>query len=177
MKFGETLKNSLREDWEEHYIDYGKLKKLLREKETEPSDWTEQDESKFVEELVNVQIEKVNSFHSKIASDLKDRVNVCETKLEPFTLEGKQNPQVPEQPQTEQETKEVLNGVHEELDAISKEIASLYKFARLNFTACLKAAKKHDRLKQYKIRPLVQVRLSSLPFSSEDHSPLLYRYV
>ncbi|KAF3160160.1 Phosphate metabolism transcription protein [Orbilia oligospora] len=173
MKFGETLKKSLKEEWKDNYIDYGKLKKLLREKDPEPTQWTEQDESNFVEELVNVQIEKVNTFHAKLGAELKDRVNNCEAKLEPLAQnsEGK----AAAKDTVDENTKQLLATVTQELDTISKEIADLYKFARLNFTACLKAAKKHDRLKQYKIRPLVQVRLSSLPFSSEDYSPLLYR--
>ncbi|KAF3918399.1 hypothetical protein ABW20_dc0105066 [Dactylellina cionopaga] len=172
MKFGETLKKALKEEWKDNYIDYSKLKKLLREKEAEPTQWTEQDESNFVEELVNVQIEKANAFHAKLGAELKDRVNACEAKLEPLAQnsEGKGPGNA-----ADEDTKLLLNTVSQELHNISKEIADLYKFARLNFTACLKAAKKHDRLKQYKIRPLVQVRLSSLPFSSEDYSPLLYR--
>ncbi|KAK6527871.1 Phosphate metabolism transcription protein [Arthrobotrys megalospora] len=174
MKFGETLKKSLKEEWKDNYIDYGKLKKLLREKDPEPTQWTEQDESNFVEELVNVQIEKVNAFHAKLGAELKDRVNACEAKLEPLLAQNAEG-KTTAKDAVDEETKQLLNTVTQELDTISKEIADLYKFARLNFTACLKAAKKHDRLKQYKIRPLVQVRLSLLPFSSEDYSPLLYR--
>ncbi|KAK6359574.1 Phosphate metabolism transcription protein [Orbilia brochopaga] len=187
MKFGETLKKSLKEEWKDNYIDYGKLKKLLREKESQPTQWTEQDESSFVEELVNVQIEKVNAFHSKVVAELKERVNGCEAKLEHLLQPAEEPAEGPEgaagaapsapsaAAAVDEETKQLLASVTEELDSISKQIADLYKFSRLNFTACLKAAKKHDRLKQYKIRPLVQVRLSSLPFSSEDYSPLLYR--
>ncbi|KAF3923311.1 hypothetical protein ABW21_db0202818 [Orbilia brochopaga] len=179
MKFGETLKKSLKEEWKDNYIDYGKLKKLLREKESEPTQWTEQDESEFVEELVNVQIEKVNAFHGKVAAEFKERVSACEARLEHLLqpAEGTEDDAAAPTaaPAVDDETKQLLADVTKELDSISKEIADLYKFSRLNFTACLKAAKKHDRLKQYKIRPLVQVRLSSLPFSSEDYSPLLYR--
>ncbi|KAJ6260394.1 Vacuolar transporter chaperone [Drechslerella dactyloides] len=180
MKFGETLKKSLKEEWKDNYIDYSKLKKLLREKESEPTQWTEQDESSFVEELVNVQIEKVNTFHGKLAGELKERVNACEAKLEHLLQpaegpEGGSGAAPSAATAVDEETKQLLASVTQELDNISKEISDLYKFSRLNFTACLKAAKKHDRLKQYKIRPLVQVRLSSLPFSSEDYSPLLYR--
>ncbi|EPS37457.1 hypothetical protein H072_8845 [Dactylellina haptotyla CBS 200.50] len=171
MKFGSTLKRERKKEWVDNYIDYPKLKHLLREKEVEPTHWTEQDESNFVEELVNVQIEKVNSFHAKVGVELKERVNACEAKLEPLAQGSEQQGATT----SDDETKLLLHSVGQELDNISKEIADLYKFARLNFTACLKAAKKHDRLKQYKIRPLVQVRLSSLPFSSEDYSPLLYR--
>ncbi|KAF3931738.1 hypothetical protein ABW19_dt0208832 [Dactylella cylindrospora] len=180
MKFGSTLKKEIKEEWKDNYIDYAKLKKLLREKEPTPTEWTELDESSFVEELVNVQIEKVNAFHTKHGTELKERVNACEAKLEPVAqkAEGKNAEDAAEAPadkEIDEDTQKLLQEISQELDVISREIASLYKFARLNFTACLKAAKKHDRLKQYKIRPLVQVRLSSLPFSSEDYSPLLYK--
>ena len=55
MKFGQTLKKSIYKPWEASYIDYGKLKQLLREDNVDDNDgWTEDDEGAFVEELINV---------------------------------------------------------------------------------------------------------------------------
>ena len=70
-----------------------------------------------------------------------------------------------------------MNGVLQVLDNITKETNELEKYARINYTGFLKAVKKHDRKRggSYRIRPLLQVRLSALPFNKEDYSPLLYR--
>lgn len=185
MRFGKTLKSSIYPKWRENYIDYDKLKHLLRE-EDEETKWTEEDESTYVEELVNTQLEKVNSFHAKTGQELKQRTATCESKLEPLTQlsDGSGSSKTDDNAaegsgSTEnEENVKVLKEVSAELDAITHEVNELEKFSRINFTGFLKAAKKHDRLRPpYKVRPLLQVRLSALPFNSEDYSPLLYRCV
>ena len=93
MRFGRTLRNSIYEPWQSHYLDYAKLKHLLREDELDDEDpasslgnrtkrWTEEDETCFVEELLNVQLEKVNAFHADTLKRLRERTSECETKLE-----------------------------------------------------------------------------------------------
>ena len=93
MRFGKTLRNSTYEPWRSQYLDYAKLKRLLRESELNDGDaasnsddqarqWTEEDESIFVEELLNVQLEKVNAFHADTLKQLRERVSECEAKLE-----------------------------------------------------------------------------------------------
>ena len=189
MRFAKTLQDSIYEPWKAHYIDYKKLKRLLREEEAEPTrsssktgtnvkEWTEDDESAFVEELVNVQLEQVNGFHSQTINRLRERTSECETRLE--TYNGSNDSQLNQGAKDEDEKNTVeskLYGVLEELNSITEEINRLEKYSRLNYTGFLKAAKKHDRRRgsQYKVRPLLQVRLAALPFNSEDYSPLLYR--
>ncbi len=238
MRFGRTLRNSIYEPWKDHYIDYSKLKQLLRDdgssekgspnrEDEEKNNWTEDDEGKFVEELINVQLEKVNEWQVETYKQLRDRTTACESKLQPLlesavSGDDRAEPtnQVAERVEDgkgdgenkdgEQENAEAdadtgantadkdadsdktekqssqdghkgrqakLRDVLKELDNITKETNELEKFSRINFTGFLKAAKKHDRRRgrQYRVRPLLQVRLSALPFNSEDYSPLLYR--
>ena len=183
MRFGKTLKASIYAPWEHHYIDYSKLKRLLREHETESPPvegagsgggptWTEEDEETFVQELVNVQLDKVNAFQVETYKDLRARTSECESKLEPLVVEGDEAPV-----KDEEERKSIAQETLQELDSITREVSELEKFSRINFTGFLKAAKKHDRRRgaRYKVRPLLQVRLSQLPFNSEDYSPMLYR--
>ncbi|KAL6720120.1 Phosphate metabolism transcription protein [Lecanora helva] len=192
MRFGKTLKSSVYQPWESYYIDYGALKLLLRENdpEDESREWTEDDEGKFVEELINVQLERVNGFHNRKYQDIRDRTSECEAKLQELeNAEGGQElenaeggaAQDREKDQEKDEKNqniENLNEVLHDLDRISREISELEKYSRINFTGFLKAAKKHDRKRghRYKVRPLLQVRLAALPFNSEDYSPLLYRW-
>ena len=185
MRFGKTLKISAYEPWKENYVDYAKLKSLLREHETANGDrdgraWTDDDESRFVDELVNVQLEKVNTFQSEKYKELRERTAKCERELEQVAdLEKKgENGTDSKEPESGSQDPK-LSEVEKELDSISKEINELEKFSRINYTGFLKAAKKHDRRRgsNYKVRPLLQVRLAALPFNSEDYSPLLYRCV
>lgn len=181
MHFSRTLKKATYEPWKTNYIDYAKLKHLLRENDPDDDqqqEWTEDDESKFVEELVNVQLEKVNSFQEKTYKGLEERLSGCESQLEEFKPLGKDGETAEDGKREERPLNDdKLSKVLKELDSISKDVNELEKYSRINFTGFLKAAKKHDRKRgaNYKVRPLLQVRLAALPFNSEDYSPLLYR--
>lgn len=175
MRFGKTLSTSIYPPWKDKYIEYDKLKKLLREDETSPQgrgedgNWTEQDEETFVDELTNVQLEKVYQHQLETFNSLRDRTASAEAKLQPTANEGKDR--------SEDDNKKIAEETVKELDSISKEISELKKFSRVNYTGFLKAAKKHDRKrgKKYRVRPLLQVRMSQTPFNTEDYSPLLFR--
>ncbi|GAM33334.1 polyphosphate synthetase [Talaromyces pinophilus] len=180
MRFGKTLKASIYPPWEGKYIDYAKLKGLLRERELEGDDsdsetqpWTELDEESFVQELINVQLDKVNAFQSEMSQQLRDRTNACEAKLMPLARKSTGD----KDEASEDKRKEIANELVGELDQITREVSELEKYSRINFSGFLKAAKKHDRKRgaRYRIRPLLQVRLSQLSFNSEDYSPLLHR--
>jgi SPX domain protein involved in polyphosphate accumulation len=189
MRFGRTLHGSIYAPWKSHYIDYSKLKQLLKESDKssdndEVDEWTDADEGAFVEELVNVQLEKVHSFQVDMYKQLRERTSKCESKLEgliPLADKGKgrgaeagaKADAGPSEKSIQDQLKEVLG----ELDGITREINELEKFSRINFTGFLKAAKKHDRKRghKYRVKPLLQVRLGAHPFNSEDYSPLLYR--
>ena len=199
MRFGRTLKLSIYSPWRQNYIDYSKLKKLLKDDDSAPSspsieitdEWTEEDEGAFVHELVNVQLEKVHAFHKETHEKLRNRTAHCEAKLDDVAVaerreedgtatrngekdsDGNGKQPVPSEEEKQQVLKEVLS----ELDQITKETSELEKYSRINYTGFLKAAKKHDRKRgsSYRVRPLLQVRLATLPFNKEDFGPLLYR--
>jgi SPX domain protein involved in polyphosphate accumulation len=191
MRFGRTLKNSVYPPWKDQYIDYDKLKKLLRETksvdgssngsdEEAEDDWTEEDEGAFVEELVNVQLEKVHDFQAKMIQQLRDRTKECEQKLEPLGVAAKEEGEEKDESKEELpagKQKEILEEVLKKLDSITKETNELERYSRINYSGFLKATKKHDRKRgnAYRVRPLMQVRLAALPFYKEDYSPMLYR--
>lgn len=191
MRFGRTLRNSVYGPWKSHYIEYEKLKMMLREDEApegKPSpaafeqarEWTEEDESAFVDELVNVQLENVNAFHAETYKHLQDRTSKCEMNLERLVGPVANRENGGSATKLDDPKDEVAFGqVMAELDDITKEINELEKYSRMNYTGFLKAAKKHDRKRglKYRVRPLLQVRLAALPFNSEDYTPLLYRSV
>ncbi|KAL4769425.1 VTC domain-containing protein [Aspergillus nidulans var. acristatus] len=178
MRYGKTLRNSIYPPWSKSYIDYNKLKRLLRERDVIGDDsdtdatWTEQDEEAFVQELLNVQLDKVNAFQVQTSQQLRERTTACEDKLRPLAHTEGDTPAV-----AEEDRIRIASEVLPELDSITKEVSELEKYSRINFTGFLKAAKKHDRKRgaRYRVKPLLQVRLSQLPFNSEDYSPLVRR--
>ena len=201
MKFGTTLRKSVYAPWKDKYIDYDKLKKLLKDNEDDDS-WTADDESAFVDELANVQLEKVHNFITDISQKLRDRTTACEKKLEPLAIgiqaedkeDGKRDKEnkdgkgegllgdasgdASKKPEpSQQEREKILKEVLRELDNITKETKELESFSRVNFTAVIKATKKHDKLRgsSYRLRPFIDARIARHPLHTEDASPLLYR--
>jgi SPX domain protein involved in polyphosphate accumulation len=187
MKFGATLRKSIYPPWEDQYVDYDKLKRLLREDDDKP--WTSDDDTKFTEELANVQLDKVYNFKQDKAQKLRERTTACEKKLEPLAVglkveENKDGEEASSEnrdtSKTELEPEErerLLNEVLSELDGITKEVKELESYGRINYTAMIKATKKHDKLRgrSYRLRPFMNARLTEKPIHSEDQSSLLYR--
>ncbi|KAF1965852.1 SPX-domain-containing protein [Bimuria novae-zelandiae CBS 107.79] len=189
MKFGSTLHRSIYPPWKDQYIDYDKLKNLLREHDDDKP-WTADDVEKFTNELANVQLEKVYNFKNDVQEKLKERTTACEKKLEPLAIgvkaegEGKDEGvtskdkgKAKENASAGEEREKLLKEVLGELDGITKEVKELEKYGRMNYTAVIKATKKHDKLRgrSYRLRPFINARLTEKPIYTEDQSPLLYR--
>ncbi|CAI6329261.1 unnamed protein product [Periconia digitata] len=189
MKFGTTLRRSVYAPWKDHYVDYEKLKQLLRENDDDKQ-WTSDDVTRFTEELANVQLDKVYNFKKNTTQKLRERLSACEKKLEPLAvgIKSEDTEDKEDAPSyadvtaakpvvKEEDKKKILNQVLAELDAITKEVKELETYSRINYTAVLKATKKHDKLRgrSYRLRPFVNARLAEKPIYTEDHSPLVYR--
>lgn len=199
MKFGTTLRKSIYSPWRDQYVDYDKLKKLLKDNEDDDS-WTADDEEAFSHELATVQLEKVHGFVQQVSQKLRDRTSACEKKLEPLAIgirhedggDGKDATKNDEQGEglfaqagdgskkrelNKADREKLLNEVLEELDSITKETKELEGFSRMNYTAIIKATKKHDKLRgaSYRLRPFIDTSLARNPLQTEDASPLLYR--
>lgn len=179
MKFGKTLSNSIYGPWKDKYVDYDKLKGLLREAKDAQSgiqdNWTEDDEARFAEELLNIQLEKVNGFQTEKYQDIKARTAQCEAKLESLHLDI--GPSTNEASKASDSDEKLLRDILPELDSISNEISQLERFSRINFSGFRKIVKKHDRRRGagYRLRAILSSRLANLPLNTEDYSPLLYR--
>jgi SPX domain protein involved in polyphosphate accumulation len=168
MRFGKTLRKSIYPEWKDQYIDYAKLKSLLREDTDEVSRWTEDDENKFCDEIFNVQLEKVAAFQESTFRSLEQRASKASEKLHDLAPEeGSSKGTI---------TKERFRELEKELDGILDETKRLKKYSEINYTGFLKIVKKHDRKRgnNYKIRPMLMTSLSKRAFNSEQgYHPLL----
>lgn len=184
MRFGRTLQTSEYEAWKDKYLDYGKLKSMLREDDygMEDVSWTDDDETKFSDEIFNVQLEKVASFHESKFRELRDRVDVAFEKLRELAPPEREEQQGQEQKQPTSPRSEIttqrLKELEAELDTITNEVNELKRYGNLNYTGFLKIVKKHDRKRglRYKIRPLMMKSLADRPFNSEQaYAPMIHR--
>lgn len=155
MLFSQKLSEEVYEPWREHYIAYDQLKKLL--KESNPSaQWTDADETRFVETL-DKELDKVYGFETAKFNEISDRINAVEQQVSG----------------TQVVDSKALEPV---LEQIVSDATHIDKFRRLNYTGFTKLVRKHDRLHpQYRVMPLLQTRLQTLPFHGERYSPLLKR--
>jgi SPX domain protein involved in polyphosphate accumulation len=167
MRFEQTLQNSIYPPWKDHYVEYAKLKTMLRE-DDEDDRWTEDDENKFCDEILNIQVEKVANFQASTFKVLEDRATKAGGKLQNLAPEeGTKQGDI---------TTGRFKEIEEELDSIINETKELKKYSNINYTGFLKIVKKHDRKRgnNYKIRPMMQMTLSKRPFNFEQgYSPLL----
>ncbi|KAK0613861.1 VTC domain-containing protein [Immersiella caudata] len=173
MRFGKTLRQATYEPWKGKYIDYSKLKSILREDKPDDEDepWTEEDENRFCDEIFNTQLEKVAQFQEEKVKELRNRVDAAFDRLKDISTTDDGKPK----PKSDVETQQ-LRDFEAELDSITNDVKELQKYSNLNYTGFLKIVKKHDRKRgdRYKIRPMMQVSLSKRPFNSEQaYSPLL----
>lgn len=184
MRFGRTLQTSAHETWKDKYLDYAKLKNMLREDDYGDDDvaWTDDDETRFSDEIFNVQLEKVASFHKAKFHELRDRVDAAFEKLSdiapPNQQDQDQNQKGPAAPPRSETMTQRLKDLEAELDAITNEINELKRYSNLNYTGFLKIVKKHDRKRglRYKIRPLMMKSLADRPFNSEQaYAPMIHR--
>lgn len=155
MLFSEKLKNEVHTPWEQHYIAYDQLKKLLKESVSQ-DEWTELDESRFVQ-LLDKELDKVYTFEASKFEELSSRLGKSEEKAssveENFTKSDER-----------------------ELELILDDTTHLDRFRRINYTGFTKIVRKHDRLHpDYHVWPLLQARFRSSPFATEDYRPLLRR--
>lgn len=169
MLFGVKLANEIYPPWSDNYINYEKLKKLLKENALDShgskksSKWSDADESQFVKAL-DAELEKVYTFQTSQYEDLNKRIEALQGKADEITQSQKKDSV--EWPKFHQNVENVLAEAHE-----------LDHFARLNFTGFQKIVKKHDRLHPHynSVKALLSIRLKDLPFHSEDYSPLLHK--
>ena len=165
MLFGMKLATGIFPPWKDSYMNYDKLKELLKEDElnnrvNDDGFWTERDESRFVEEL-DGELEKVYGFQTEKYDALTARL----ARLE-------------DQTKTQEMIKELdLDTFQRILEDSLSEARELDTFARLNFTGFIKIVKKHEKLhpKYPSVKSLLEVRLKELPLHSEEYSPLLYQ--
>lgn len=180
MRFGKTLSTSEYDPWKDKYLDYGKLKNMLREDDYDGQDgaWTDDDETKFSDEIFNVQLSKVTSFHEAKFRELRDRVDAAFEKLKDLPAPGPSTEAGEDSAPRSEITTQRLKDLEAELDAITNEVNELKRYSNLNYTGFLKIVKKHDRKRglRYKIRPLMMKSLSDRPFNSEQaYAPFIHR--
>lgn len=147
MKFGEQLRSSVIQEYQWYYIDYDGLKNELKGptgplKAGKGLEWTEDDETRFVERLES-ELDKVHTKQKVKAMEISRRIAVSEREVKDVVNRlnerglGENGPSEEEFMLLEEDLSDIIADVHD-----------LAKFVQLNYTGFYKIIKKHDvRLK------------------------------
>ncbi|KGG52092.1 hypothetical protein DI09_20p90 [Mitosporidium daphniae] len=147
MKFGKQLANKVYSDWRFYYLEYDKLKEMLKERSDE--NFSEEDEALFVERL------------EKEVSKLQRKIQHYEDVFGRVSL-----PKLNEN---------AVAHFKQELGNIGFELGTLGRYTRLNFTGILKILKKHDKHTDYKLKPMFLLHFRNNPLYIHNMDILLLR--
>ncbi|ODQ80757.1 hypothetical protein BABINDRAFT_160971 [Babjeviella inositovora NRRL Y-12698] len=166
MKFGETLKSSLIQDYNFYYINYEDLKYAIKKGlATNQDRWSNTLEEEFLTTLEN-ELDKIHSFTKLKLTEINRRIKDSERLVyEVVSALNTPNPPLEEE----------FQDLEEELSDIIADVHDLAKFTRLNYTGFQKIIKKHDKLTGFHLRPIFQVRLEAKPFFKDDYDPLVVK--
>lgn len=156
MKFGRTFKEAILPEWRFYYMDYDRMKLLLKDRTSQGSFFAETDEAAFVESLEK-EMQKVYDFRDVKAGELTRHVQHCEN-----------SPSLSDFHDDQAELKS-------EIDRITVELSNLSQFSRLNYTAFMKILKKHDKHTEFMLKPMFMMRLNPRMQQTELLDSLIYR--
>ncbi|KAG1458117.1 hypothetical protein G6F56_006467 [Rhizopus delemar] len=140
-------------------FDYEQLKTILKQRPKEV--WSEQDESEFIEKL-ETDLSKVYNFQKTKYNEIQNLMETAHSRVN--KLCQKPSPGEEEFALSELELTSIIHDIHD-----------LAKFSRLNYTGFLKITKKHDKMTDWRLRPIFSVRLNSKPFYKENYDILIVR--
>jgi SPX domain protein involved in polyphosphate accumulation len=153
MKFGEQLRSSVIREYQWYYIDYDGLKADLKHASGPPvdttngnkknrraskSEWTEDDEARFVEKLES-ELDKVHTKQQVKAVEISRRIQVSEREVREVVNRLNERGLGQDGP-----TEEEFILLEEDLSDIIADVHDLAKFVQVNYTGFYKIIKKHD---------------------------------
>ncbi|ENH61044.1 hypothetical protein FOQG_08633 [Fusarium oxysporum f. sp. raphani 54005] len=168
MKFGEQLRSSVIQEYQWYYIDYDGLKNELKGptgplKAGKGPEWTEDDETRFVERLES-ELDKVHTKQKVKAMEISRRIAVSEREVKDVVNRlnerglGENGPSEEEFMLLEEDLSDIIADVHD-----------LAKFVQLNYTGFYKIIKKHDKTTGWHLKPVFDSRLKAKPFYKENY--------
>ncbi|GLB40341.1 putative VTC domain containing protein [Lyophyllum shimeji] len=95
MKFGRKIRTSLYNEWRPYYIDYNKLKRILKDRTTEGL-WTDEDEEEF-KVLLEKELDKIHDFQKAKTSELSRRIKDAEKDVKRLVEQGPESEEEEEQ--------------------------------------------------------------------------------
>lgn len=183
MKFGETLKSSLIQDYNYYYIEYDELKYQLKKGlASNNNQWDNNLEENFVS-LLEGELDKVYNFVTLKHQEILRRISDIETLVYDLisNVSGNQTRVNSIGSGNNEELlllyEQDFEDLEKELSDIIADVHDLAKFSRLNYIGFQKILKKHDKMtkQNFILKPIFLARLNSKPFYKDNYDSLIVK--
>lgn len=165
FRFGHQLRTSLIKDWEWHYIDYDRLKDLLRP--SSKSEWSDNDEQRFLKELES-ELDKVFTFQKVKSQEIIQRIKAAEAEVNLVISRADSR-------HRDAPTEDDYFLLEDDLSEIIADVHDLAKFTQLNYTGFYKIIKKHDKQTKWQLKPVFATRLKAKPFFKDNYDAFIIK--
>ncbi|GAA5825855.1 hypothetical protein JCM11251_000027 [Rhodosporidiobolus azoricus] len=198
--FGAVIKDALYQDWQASYIDYGGLKRFMKDRQAKHQ-WDDADEADFIraleselDKVVKFQEGKINELSDKIANyeaEVKDLIASSQARREqgkrngPGSTtdgegEGDEEQHYDESDAdsmsdtSDDEAEDRYVDLEEDLANVIADVHDLGHFSHLNYTGFIKIVKKHDKRTGFTLKgPFMREFLEKRPFYKENYDAII----
>ncbi|GAA5907321.1 hypothetical protein JCM5296_002691 [Sporobolomyces johnsonii] len=203
MKFGAVIKDALYQDWQASYIDYGGLKRLLKDRQGRHQ-WDDVDEADFIKALES-ELDKVVKFQESKIAELTDKITNYEQEVKDLIAhaDGRRQTKDASAPASEadgqdgqglrndeeegddegdeasdtsddDEFEDRFVELEEDLANVIADVHDLGHFSHLNYTGFIKIVKKHDKRTGFTLKgQFMREFLEKRPFYKENYDALI----
>ncbi|GAA5907874.1 hypothetical protein JCM6882_004579 [Rhodosporidiobolus microsporus] len=194
MKFGAVIKDALYQDWQASYIDYGGLKRFMKDRQAKHQ-WDDADEADFIRALES-ELDKVVKFQEGKINELTEKITTYETEVKDLIASSQARREQGKGSATDGEGDEEQNmddsdadsmsdtsddeaedryvDLEEDLANVIADVHDLGHFSHLNYTGFIKIVKKHDKRTGFTLKgPFMREFLEKRPFYKENYDAII----
>ncbi|GAA5905699.1 Vtc4p [Sporobolomyces salmoneus] len=200
MKFGAVIKDALYQDWQASYIDYGGLKRLLKDRMADHK-WDDADEADFLKALGG-ELDKIVKFQESKISELSEKINSYEQEVKDLiatadsahkkqsTIKGtgdgddaglRNDEEQGDDDDTDagsdtsdDEFEDRFVELEEDLANVIADVHDMGHFSHLNYTGFIKIVKKHDKRTGFTLKAqFMRDYLEKRPFYKENYDAII----
>ncbi|BGP26784.1 vacuolar transporter chaperone 4 [Rhodotorula toruloides] len=195
MKFGATIKDALYQDWQASYIDYGGLKRFIKDRQAKHQ-WDDADEADFIKALAS-ELDKVVKFQESKIAELTDKITNYESDVKELIATADASHQLQRQSDgneeegdgdveaggadddslsdtSDDEFEDRFVDLEEDLANVIADVHDLGHFSHLNYTGFVKIVKKHDKRTGFTLKgQFMRDFLEKRPFYKENYDSII----
>ncbi|GAA5876812.1 hypothetical protein JCM8547_003172 [Rhodosporidiobolus lusitaniae] len=194
MKFGAVIKDALYQDWQASYIDYGGLKRFMKDRQA-THQWDDADEADFIKALES-ELDKVVRFQEGKLNELTDKISTYESEVKALiansqerrdqrasragsTTDGDEEQGAEDSDDSmsdtsDDEAEDRYVDLEEDLANVIADVHDLGHFSHLNYTGFIKIVKKHDKRTGFTLKgQFMRDFLEKRPFYKENYDSII----